>query len=377
MGNSRKSLHIFLCSNTAWYLYNFRASTIVSFIADGHSVSCLAPYDSYVRNLQELGVRFIPIELDGENTSILREFMSFFSIYKMMREEKPDIVFNFTIKMNIYAGLCSKINSVPFVNNISGLGTVFIHDSLFYKIIQRLYSFSNKSAKCVFFQNQDDRKLFHSKAGFQGKKTVVLPGSGVDLAYFQRSPLPKASEFTFLMVSRLIADKGVREFVGAAKRVKSKYPHTRFILLGPSGVSNKSAILQDELLHWQGEGVVEFPGGTDDVRPWIRLCNILVLPSYREGMPKTVLEAAAMGRPAIVTDVPGCRQAVVDGVTGWLCKVHDIDSLADQMIAVMQPQVDVAAFAERAILRVRQEFSHDKVIQSYMDCLRFAKNRAS
>ena len=234
-----------------------------------------------------------------------------------------------------------------------------------------MYGYSNKRAARVFFQNADDKTHFIEQGLVPAHKAVLLPGSGINIDQFAQHPLPGAP-FTFLMVSRLIADKGVREFIAAAKIVKGAYPHTRFVLLGPSAVQNHSAIPSDELDLWSKERIVDLPGATDDVRPWLKECHVLVLPSYREGMPRTVLEAAALGRPAIVTDVPGCRQSIVPGVTGWLCEVRSSDSLARQMIHVIENQRVLPEFADKAAARVRREFSDEIVIEEYLKCLEFA-----
>jgi len=179
----------------------------------------------------------------------------------------------------------------------------------------------------------------------------------------------------FLMISRLIADKGVREFVAAARFVKKSFPNVRFVLLGPNAVQNHSAIANEELTSWRQEGIVELPGATDDVRPWLKACHVLVLPSYREGMPRTVLEAASVGRPAIVTDVPGCRQSIVPGETGWLCNVRDPESLANQIIYVIENQNLIPEFGDRAAERVCRKFSDQIVIDAYIECLQFIEYR--
>ncbi len=362
---------IVLISNTAWYLYNFRRGTIAAFVEAGRPVVAMAPPDRYADKLvEELGVTFVPLRLDGKGTRLAGEACSVLHLFGALRRLQPAFVFNFTVKVNIYSGLACRLLGIPYANNVSGLGTAFIHDSWLYRRVRSLYGFVNRGARCVFFQNQEDMALFRDRGLLKDTPTVLLPGSGMDTARFAFQALPEGVDFTFVMVARLIADKGVREYVVAAERVALTHPGTRFVLIGPQGVSNSSAIDDAEVAEWRRTGVVEYVGEQDDVRPWLAKSHVLVLPSYREGMPRTVLDAASMGRPAIVTDVPGCRQAVVDGETGWLCQVRDSESLAACMTACLDMSYDQLAEAGRAARRrIENEFDERIVIQAALDCL--------
>jgi len=362
---------IVLISNTAWYLYNFRRGTIAAFVESGRPVVAMAPPDRYADKLvEELGVTFVPLRLDGKGTRLAGEARSVLHLFGALRRLQPAFVFNFTVKVNIYSGLACRLLGIPYANNVSGLGTAFIHDSWLYRRVRSLYGFVNRGAHCVFFQNQEDMALFRDRGLLKDTPTVLLPGSGMDTARFAFQALPEGVDFTFVMVARLIADKGVREYVVAAERVALTHPGTRFVLIGPQGVSNSSASDDAEVAEWRRTGVVEYVGEQDDVCPWLAKSHVLVLPSYREGMPRTVLEAASMGRPAIVTDVPGCRQAVVDGETGWLCQVRDAESLAACMSACLDMSSDQLAEAGRAARRrIENEFDERIVIQAALDCL--------
>jgi glycosyltransferase involved in cell wall biosynthesis len=361
---------IVLVSNTAWYLYNFRRGTIAALVATGRPVVAMAPPDRYAHKLvEELGVTFVPLRLEGKGTRLMGEARSVLHLFGALQRLRPAFVFNFTVKVNIYSGLACRLLGIPYANNVSGLGTAFIHDSWLYRRVRSLYGFVNRGAHCVFFQNQEDMALFRDRGLLKDTPTVLLPGSGMDTARFAFQALPEGVDFTFVMVARLIADKGVREYVVAAERVALTHPGTRFVLIGPQGVSNSSAIDDAEVAEWRRTGVVEYVGEQDDVRPWLAKSHVLVLPSYREGMPRTVLEAASMGRPAIVTDVPGCRQAVVDGETGWLCQVRDAESLASCMTACLGMSSDQLAEAGRAARRrIENEFDERIVIQAALDC---------
>lgn len=362
---------VFLTSNTSWYLYNFRTSTIQALREQGNRVICLSPPDDFSRRLvDELGAEHIALPLDGKSTGAVQELRSLRFIWAVMRRYRPDFVFNFTVKMNIYCGLVCALQKVSFANNISGLGTAFIHDSWLFRRVRQVYGLVNRRAQRLFFQNEEDLGVFQSKGMLGDTPYTLLPGSGVDLQRFQASPLPEGRPFTFIMIARLLGDKGVREYAEACRQLKAEGLDVRCLLVGPLGVSNRTAISDEEVRQWQSEGIVEYPGATDDVRPLIEQAHVLVLPSYREGMPRTVLEAAAMGRPAIVTDVPGCRHAIEPEVTGWLCEVRSAESLAGVMRRVVgMDAAEVQSAGEAARGRMEERFSEDLVVGAYLGCL--------
>lgn len=362
---------ILLSSNTSWYLWNFRKGTIKALLDKNYRVICLAPFDEYSALLTDFGVKYIEAPLEGKSIGPIKELSSLFSIFKTIKQEKPDFVFNFTIKMNLYVGLSCRVLNIPYANNVSGLGTAFLHKGLRFKLAQQLYGLSNKGAQKVFFQNEEDQKIFTDLQLSKPENTSLLPGSGIDLNYFAFTPLPERTPFTFIMVARLIADKGVREYVAAAELVKKMHPQVRFLLVGPSGISNQSAISDQELAQWQAAGYIEYVGEQKNIIPWIVQSHVLVLPSYREGMPRTVLEAASIGRPAIVTDVPGCRQAVRVGETAWMCKVKDAEDLANTMKDVIALDfMQIESFSRNARAFVTAHFSEHLVIDKYMACLK-------
>jgi len=364
-------MRVVLSSNTSWYLYNFRKSTIRELQDQGYKVVCLSPQDDFSQRLEdELGAEHVALPMVGKSTGLMQELRSLLFIWQTFRRYKPVFVFNFTIKLNLYGGLACTVLRVPFANNISGLGTAFIHDSWLFRRVRQVYGWVNRRARHLFFQNEEDLAVFR-EAGLLGNTPMtLLPGSGVNLDHFAFQRLPEDKTITFAMIARLLGDKGVREYASACRLLKEKRVPVRCLLLGPLGVSNHSVISEVEVADWQGEGVLEYLGATDDVRPVIAESHVLVLPSYREGMPRTVLEAASMGRPAIVTDVPGCRQAVVDGETGWLCQVRDAESLAACMTACLDMSPDQLAEAGRAARRrIENEFDERIVIQAALDCL--------
>ena len=362
---------IFLTSNTSWYLYNFRRSTIRALRAQGNRVICLSPPDDFSQRLvDELGAEHIALPLDGKSTGAVQELRSLRFIWAVMRQYRPDFVFNFTVKMNIYCGLVCALQKVPFANNISGLGTAFIHDSWLFRRVRQVYGLVNRQAQHLFFQNEEDLSVFRDKGLLGDASYTLLPGSGVDLQRFTASHLPETGSFTFIMIARLLGDKGVREYAEACGQLKAEGQDVRCLLVGPLGVSNRTAIGRAEVDQWKADSILEYRGATDDVRPLIEQAHVLVLPSYREGMPRTVLEAAAMGRPAIVTDVPGCRHSIEPEVTGWLCEVRSAESLAGVMrrVAAMET-AEVQRAGDAARKRMEEKFSETVVVKAYLECL--------
>ncbi|WP_189339513.1 glycosyltransferase family 4 protein [Pectobacterium peruviense] len=363
---------IVLTANTSWYLYNFRRSTIKRLMDLGYRVICVSPVDDYSNRFSLLGAEFRELKIDAKSISFKTEFLTFIALYFLLKEIKPFFVYNFTIKLNVYSGLACRIINLPYANNISGLGTAFMHDGIRYKLARYLYGISNKTAVEIFFQNDDDMQLAISK-GFASKhSSTLLPGSGVNVDDFsyQRKTISSGKDLCFLMVARVIADKGVREFIGAACYIKLKYPNCRFILVGDCKSNNKTSFSKETINEWCNQGVVEIVGHQDDIKNWIYTSDIVVLPSYREGMPRTILEAASCGRPAIVSDVPGCRQAVVNNETGWLCEPHSVQSLATCIEHCLHlSEEDIIKFGHNARRHAENFFSEEIVINKTIKVL--------
>ena len=365
-------MKVLLTSNTSWYLFNFRSSTIRRLIDEGHEVVCLSPVDRFSNRLvEELGASHIPLPLEGKSTSAWTELKSAIHAYRTVRRERPDVVFNFTVKMNIYCGLACIIRGIPFANNISGLGTAFLHDSWLFRRVRQIYGFVNRRAEQLFFQNEEDLAVFKERGLLGNTPYTILPGSGVDLNRFSPAPLPAREPTTFILIARLLGDKGVREYAKASEKLSKRGIKVRCLLLGPLGASNRTAVLRSEIDEWEEKGIIDYLGEVDDVRPLLAKSHVLVLPSYREGMPRTVLEAAAMARPAIVSDVPGCRQAVVAESTGWLCEARDVESLALQMARVAAMNEESLRRAGNAAREfMEQHFDEANVVDAYLACLK-------
>lgn len=326
-------MRIAVVSNTAWYLYNFRLNLMRALQRAGHTVIAIAPHDEYSNRIHEAGIVVHCVSISGSGINPLKELGAVFSLRRILRQQRVDLVLSYTPKGNLYSALSCLSADIKFVPNVSGLGRVFIHQSLVTRVAKILYRLTFRRAHHVFFQNNDDKALFIQSGLVEESRCERLPGSGVDLQRFNPfSPPERAiNEPVFLLVARMLWDKGVGEYVEAAKILKQIYPGAVFRLLGFVDVANPSAITRDQINSWVSDGLVEYLGSTDDVRPFLIDADCVVLPSYREGVPRTLLEAAAMARPLITTDAPGCRDTVVDGVTGFLCQPRNAEDLADKM----------------------------------------------
>jgi len=256
---------------------------------------------------------------------------------------------------------------VPFLPNVTGLGTAFLSSKILQRVTEQLYRRSFSALPTVFFQNQDDRDLFLDRTMVRTGQARLLPGSGIDLVRFTPTAMPPAEASpVFLMIARLLRDKGVLEFVDAARYIKAVHPKARFQLLGTAGSKNRSAIAMTTVKGWVAEGVMEYLGTTSDVRPAIAAASCVVLPSYREGAPRTLIEAASMSRPVITTDVPGCRAVVDRDVSGFLCEVRNAESLAtaiERFLALSPEEQQAMSQAGRA--KMEREYDQAIVVEAY------------
>ena len=376
-------MRVLIVLNSAWNLLNFRSGLIKALVAKGHKVILAAPADENVPALNKLDIRFIDLPMQSHSTNPLTDLGLLWRILRMLGREKPDVLLAFTAKPNVYGGIAGRWLGVPVVNNISGLGSVFIKGGGLARLLTALYRIALTRAKRVFFQNPDDHQQFVEMGLVTAEQCSVLPGSGVDLKRFQPVPLPSAKRtvvdndestndrrFVFLIVSRLLKDKGVQEFADAARMIKLIYPWTQFILLGFKDSQNPNAVAEEQLVSWQEKGWVSYLGSSTDVRVPLALADCVVLPSYREGTPRTLLEAAAMGRPLVATNVPGCREVVQHGFNGLLCRPRDSQDLAFQMQAILEmPAEKLAQMGLASRQWVEERFDERLVIDSYMQAL--------
>src|SRR3954453_20390416 len=363
--------NIAVAANSPWNLLIFRRGLLLRLREEGFDSVLILPDDPHADpSLDELGFDRAYVEISRSGLNPIADTRLLLSYSRILRRVSPAAFLGFTIKPNIYGCLAARWTDIPAIANISGLGTgVMKHTPLTWFVIH-LYRFALKKAAIVFFQNPDDRDLFLTNRIVRTEQARLLPGSGIDLKHFEPRELPQGP-VKLLMIARLLGDKGVREYAQAAQIVRRAHPHVRFQLLGPVDEGNRTAIRKHELDEWIAQGLVEYLGAAEDVRPYIEASTAIVLPSYREGLPRSLLEGAAMARPLIATDVPGCRELVVEGVPGFLCEARSAASLAAAMIKLID--LDDAARARLGMAArelAEREYNEERVIGAYLDALK-------
>lgn len=362
---------ILIVVNNAWYAYNFRLNLARSFKNNGYIVCFAAPYDDKYTKLIQKEFECYNISMDAKGINPINDLKTMITLYQLYKKIEPQIVLNFTIKPNIYSSLVCGILKIKCISNITGLGTIFIKESFVTKLAKLMYKRALSYNEKVFFQNNDDKDLFLTNQLIQKSKIDLVPGSGVDLNKF--SPVVKETKnkkLIFLMVARLLKDKGVVELVEAIKLLKQKYDNFEVHLLGALGVANHTAITKEELESWIELDLVKYLGITDSVQDVLLKADCVVLPSYREGTPRSLLEAAAMAKPIITTNTVGCKEVVENNINGYLCKVKDSNDLAlkmEKMLSLSKTQLEKMGLAGRN--KIINEFDEKFVINKYINVI--------
>ncbi len=365
-------MRIAIVLNTSWNIYNFRRGLTKSLIDKGHQVIAIAPPDKYSDYLTEMGCEFYPVHMERKGSNPLQDLKYMRQLYQIYREAKPDALLQFTIKPNIYGTLAALPFRKLVINNVCGLGTVFLRDDLTSKVAKMLYKLSFRFPKRVFFQNEDDLQLFLDEGLIRRKVSDLVPGSGIPLDQFQPRHFQRNRVFKFLMIARLLYDKGILEYVEAARQLRQQGIQARFQVLGFLDEDRNLGVSQTQLNSWIEEGVIDYLGTTDQVAEVIAQADCVVLPSYREGTPRSLLEAASMAKPLIATDIAGCRQTIDEGHNGFLCQVKSASDLADKMARMYRlDDLTLQAMGLASRAKVEQEFDEQLVIQKYLhliDC---------
>ncbi len=360
-------MKIAIVLNTSWNIYNFRKGLVTSLMDKGNQVITIAPKDQYTYKLMDLGCRHVPVKMDSRGANPIKDFLLIMELYRIYKKVRPDVILHYTIKPNIYGTIAASMLGIPVINNVCGLGTMFLKDNLVSRVAISLYRIAFRFPKKIFFQNEDDKNLFLKKGIVREKICDLLPGSGINVEDF--SPTlhsAKNKQFTFLLISRLIYDKGILEYIEAIAALKKEGIDANFQLLGQIDVNHKRGIPSEIIQQWVETNQVEYLGSTNDVRAFIQNADCIVLPSYREGTPKTLLEAASMQKPIVTTNVPGCNSVVKHGKNGYLCQLKDARDLADKMKLMfsLEPQSrnKMGKFGREYI---KQHFDEGIVIEKY------------
>lgn len=362
---------VLISINTSWNIFNFRRNLLQHLMDTGMSIIACAPGDSYSQKLIDLGIEFREIPMSQKGTNVLEDLKLLLAYRRIIKETKPDICLFYTIKPNIYGSLAAHLAGIPYINNISGLGTVFLRKRLSSSIAKLLYKLALKNSAQIFFQNQDDKKLFVDKGIIAHKKLKVLPGSGIDLNHFKSLKDKSSSKgFTFLMVSRLVFDKGVQEFIGAAEIVRKTYPNTIFEFLGKAEDEGNLGYSKNEMGQISKQKNIVWHSLKEDVRPYLENADVIVLPSYREGMSRALIEALAMEKAILTTDVPGCRELVNNEQNGLLCKAKNVNDLAEKMIKFIEiPEENIIRMGQNGRLFIKKSYSDEIIFESYLNAI--------
>lgn len=366
--------------NTSWNIYNFRGGLVRGIIQRGGRVVAIAPPDDYSANLQELGATYVPLrKLSRKGTNPITDLRLVFELRRIYRKFGVNIALHYTIKPVIYGSMAARLCGVSNVSTLTGLGYAFITPGLVNRVVKGLYRRALRSAHFTFFQNADDRALFVSKRLVRENKSGVIAGSGIDTDRFQPyETTEEEGKLNFLFIGRLLYDKGVVEYYEAARALRRRHPEAIFNIVGGLDDGNPSGVPATVVREWQATGDIVYHGQVADTRPYIAEATAVVLPSYREGLPRVMLEGMAMSKPLVASDVPGCRDTVDDGVNGYLVDVQSADSLAEGMQKIIDHSpAERAEMGRRGRKIATERFAEPVIVNQYLKLLTDIKDRIS
>jgi len=365
---------IIFSANSSWYLLNFRAATLERFIEEGHDVYCIAPKDQYSMDLITLGCKFIHLKMNNKGRNPFEDAILIYRIARIYYSVSPDYVFNFTIKNNIYGTFAAIFFKIKIFNHITGLGTAILRGGLLSKFVCNLYRSSQKFAHLIFCQNNEDKNFFLEKKLARENKIKLLPGSGVNIGHFCSSRelnLSNDQVVNFIYAGRIIADKGLIELIEAIKQINQSQVLCNLYIYGSIDSDNLSAIPEHEVKNWNQIPGVRWLGHSSSIKQVLNgKIDCAILPSYREGMPKFLLEAASMSLPIIATDVSGCNEIVLDGKNGFLCKPKDISSLQASILKMISLKpIERFKMGQNGRKIVEDQYTEDIVVNAAVDAL--------
>lgn len=345
-------------------LMSFRKELLEKLLSEKYDVMVVAPEDKLSEKIEEMGCKFIPVKMNSRGTNPFDDLRLILKYKKIIKSKRPDIVLTYTIKPNVYAGyVCSKLK-IPYIPNITGLGTSVEQPGLLQKITLFLYKIGIRKAKCVFFQNRDNLDFMLKHGIVKENKYKLIPGSGVNLKYHTLLPYPKDKVIRFLFISRVLFEKGIEEYLEVAKYIKKEYPNTEFHILGKCE-DEKYRIMINDL---EKDNIVVYHGQVDDVREFHKISNCTIHPSfYPEGMSNVLLESCAAGRPIITTNRPGCREVVDDGINGYIIECCDTISLKKKVKQFIELSYrEKEKMGQNGRKKVEKYFDRNIVVNEYL-----------
>lgn len=359
-------MKILVLSSHTPSLFWFRMDMMRAFISAGNTVIAVGQglEKDWADKFADEGVEYRQIPISRNGLNAFADIKTYFALKKLIAQTRPDKIFTYQAKSIVYGTMAAHSidPKIEVYALVAGLGSIFRGDGLKNRIVRNILSFQYKAAfkfaKAVIFQNGDDRDDIINYGLVESAKTEIVHGSGVNISKFTQQPLPARKGI--LYIGRLIADKGVREFVAVAERIKVRHPDVRCMVVGPFD-TNPSALTPNELQNYISRGVIEYFGEQSDVRPYIEQCSVYVLPSYHEGTPKTVLEAMAMGRPIVTSNAPGCRQSIEDGVNGFLVPVKNVDAIEKAVLRILNDEELAKKFSRESRRIAEDKYDVNKV----------------
>ncbi len=369
--SNRSTKRIAVIENSLFSTYTMRDSLMKRLMKEGYEVFVLTHTNSFAAQVEKTGIKVINI--GSGNIHPVKVSKYIYNLFFFLNRIKPDVVLTYSIRPAIWGNFIARYLKIPTITNITGVGPLFTSKNVAYLAARSMYRLALKNASKVFFQNFDDMELFIQHKFVTQDKAVRIPGSGVDYEKFSPVLVNKKNDsFSFLFIGRLIKDKGIFEFVEAARIIHEKYPTVQFNVLGPFWHQNlkSNTVTKSDLQNWIDEGIIDYMGEKKDVRKFIAKADCIVLPSYREGTSNILLEAASMEKPAITCNTTGCKEIVEDGITGFLCSVKDGRDLADKMekMLLLSP-VERIGMGKKAREKIIREYGKEIVLNAYLDAI--------
>jgi glycosyltransferase involved in cell wall biosynthesis len=363
-----RAARVVFSANISWRFHNYHRTTLAAFAKAGYEVHVVSPADDHAEKLKRLGYRHSPLPVRSASKNPFGDLWMLLRYLRIYRNIRPDLAFHFTIKCNLYGSLAAQALGIPHVSVIPGLGSAFDLRQPLRALIHFLYRATQRGTARVFFQNASDRRHLREHGIVSAAQSVLLPGSGVDLAHFQPDSDPQNAAFSFVFAGRLLWEKGFPELPEAMRIVRREFPEARCLVYGFADPESAQYVPHDRLKAWEAEGLLSYAGPVEDVRAAYRLADCVVLPTrYREGVPKSLLEAAAMAKPLIATDRPGCREAVENGVNGLLCPERNVEALARAMLEMIRMgKARRAEMGNRGRERMEKHFDERDIAAEYL-----------
>lgn len=362
-------MKILIANITDSGIYRNRKELVERLLSDGHTVVIVSPRSDAADNFIAMGCSFIEAHIQRHGMNPREEIKVIKFYRKVLKTEKPYLVFSYTIKPNLYLGMLCRFMGIPYIMNITGLGEALMHEGKAKKILLRLYPIATKKVKCIFFQNAFNRDFFIEHKLANPEVFRMIPGSGVNLSNFQPIAYPDEKDgIRFLFVSRIVKDKGIDELIEAIRRIKAKYSNIEFHFVGGC-----DEMYEKQLQQWKSEGLIVYHGkvNPEDMTKYYGMMHCLIHPSYHEGMANVILESGACARPSIASDINGCKEGIDNGVSGYVFKLKSVDELTDRITKFINlSHEEKTKMGQMARAKMEREFDRQIVVNAYMDIVK-------